>query len=87
MCAPIEVAPTIAESCVVTAPLVTVNFAESNDATPLLLVVASSAAIVTVVPVAEVSIPSPPTIDKTSESRSMSMLPLSVVTSRSCAVT
>ena len=55
-------APTIAESFVVTAPDVTVNLLVSNDAMPLFDVVASSPAIVSVVHVAEVSIPSPPAI-------------------------
>jgi len=44
----------------VTAPEDTEKSVESKEATPLLLDVASSAAIVTVVPVALVSIPSPP---------------------------
>ena len=43
-----------------TAPADTLKSAVANDATPLLLVDASSPAIVIVDPAAEVSIPSPP---------------------------
>ena len=47
-------------SLMVTAPEETEKLSEENDATPLLEVLASSPAMVTVVPDAEVSIPSPP---------------------------
>ena len=66
-----------------TSPEVTEKSAESKEATPLLDDEASSPAIVTVVPVAEVSIPSPPAMVIVSESRSISIVPLSVETSRS----
>ncbi len=46
----------------VTAPLETVKLSELNDAIPLLLVVASSPAIVSKLPTIVVSIPSPPII-------------------------
>ena len=70
-----------------TAPDETVKSSELNDATPLLDVLASSPAIVMVLPVAEVSMPSPPATVNVSESRSMAIVPESVVASRSCAVT
>ncbi len=69
-----------------TAPLETVKSSESKDATPLLDVDASSPAIVTVLPVAEVSMPSPPAIVKVSLSKSIAIVPLSDVTSKSSAV-
>ena len=47
-------------SFIVTAPDVTEKLSEEKLATPLLDVLASSPAIVSVVPVADVSIPSPP---------------------------
>jgi len=53
----------------------------------LLEVVASSPAIVSVVPVADVSIPSPPDTVNDSESKSMSIVPESDIKSKSCAVT
>ena len=72
----------------VTAPLETEKWSEENDATPLLDVLASSPAIVTVLPVDEVSIPSPPDIASVSESRSIAMgQPVSVLISKSSAVT
>ena len=72
---------------IVTAPEETEKLSVENEATPLLAEVASSPLTVRVVPVADVSIPSPPVIVKLSESRSMSILPLSDTTSKSCAVT
>ena len=71
----------------VTAPLDTLKSSELNDAIPLLVVVASSPAIVIALPVAEVSIPSPPVTVSVSESKSIAIVPESVVTSKSCAVT
>jgi len=70
-------------SLIVTAPLDTAKLSELNEATPLFEVVASSPAIVIVFPVAEVSIPSPPAIVRVSESKSIAMVPLSVVASKS----
>ena len=72
---------------IVTAPELTLKSSELNDATPLLDVDASSPVIVIVVQVAEVSIASPPDMVNVSESKSISIVPLSVVASRSCAVT
>ena len=69
-----------------TAPLDTVKSLESKEATPLFDVVASSAAMVTVLLVAEVSIPSPPAMVNVSLSRSIAIVPLSEVTSKSSAV-
>ena len=74
-------------SLIVTTPLATEKLSELNCATPLLVVLASSPAIVIVVPVAEVSIPSPPAIVRVSLSKSISIVPLSVVASKSAAVT
>ena len=54
----------------VTAPEETAKFAVAKLATPLLEVLASSPAIVTVVPVADVSIHSPPAIVSASISKS-----------------
>ena len=71
----------------VTAPLDTAKLSELKEATPLLLVEASSPAIVIALPVAEVSMPSPPETVKVSPSKSIAIVPLSVVTSKSCAVT
>ena len=71
----------------VTAPLATLKSSELNEAIPLLDVVASSPVIVIVLPVAEVSTPSPPDIVKVSLSKSIAIVPLSVVASKSCAVT
>ena len=68
---------------IVTAPELTLKSSELNDATPLLDVVASSPAIVIVVPDAEVSIPSPPDTVSVSEPKSISIVPLSVVASKS----
>ena len=51
-----------------------------------MVVLASSPVTVTIFPVAEVSIPSPPIIDSVSESRSIAIVPLSVVRSKSSAV-
>ena len=73
-------------SLIVTAPEDTEKLSVENEATPLFEELASSAAIVTVVPVAEVSTPSPPVIVRVSESRSMSIEPLSVAISKSSAV-
>jgi len=69
-----------------TAPLETVKSSELNDAIPLLDVVASSPAIVIVLEVADVSIPSPPATVNVSLSKSIAIVPLSVVTSKSSAV-
>ena len=68
---------------IVTAPELTLKSSELNDATPLLDVDASSPGIVIVVPDAEVSIPSPPDTVSVSESKSISIVPLSVVASKS----
>ena len=70
-----------------TAPLETVKSSELNEATPLLDVLASSPAIVIVLLDAEVSIPSPPAMVNVSLSKSIAIVPLSVVASKSCAVT
>ena len=70
-----------------TAPLETVKSSELNEATPLLDVLASSPAIVIVLLEAEVSIPSPPAIVNVSLSKSIAIVPLSVVASKSCTVT
>ena len=69
-----------------TAPLETVKSSELNEAIPLLDVVASSPAIVIVLEVADVSIPSPPATVNVSLSKSIAIVPLSVVTSKSSAV-
>ena len=69
-----------------TAPLETVKSLESKDAIPLLDVVASSPAIVIVLEVADVSIPSPPATVSVSLSKSIAIVPLSDVTSKSSAV-
>ena len=69
-----------------TAPLETVKSSELNDAIPLLDVVASSPAIVIVLEVADVSIPSPPATVNVSLSKSIAIVPLSVVKSKSSAV-
>ena len=69
-----------------TAPDETVKSVESKEATPLFEAVASSAAIVRVFPVADVSIPSPPAIVSVSLSRSIAIVPLSDVKSKSSAV-
>ncbi len=74
-------------SFIVTTPLDTEKLSELNEATPLFEVLASSPAIVIVVLLADVSIPSPPAIVKVSLSKSISIVPLSVVASKSCAVT
>ena len=71
---------------IVTAPELTLKSSEEKDATPLLLVLASSPATVIVVPVAEVLIPEPPATVKVSEPNKTSILPLSVVASKSCEV-
>ena len=52
---------------IVTVPEFTSKLSELNEATPLLLVVANSPAIVIVVPVELVSIPSPPVIVKAAD--------------------
>src|SRR6056300_1180544 len=59
-------------SLATTAPEVTVKFVESNDATPLLDAVASSAETVNVFDALlyDTSIPSPSTIDKSSDNKS-----------------
>ena len=80
-------AVTTPPSLIVTAPLDTAKLSELNEATPLLEVVASSPAIVTVLDVAEVSIPEPPAIVRVSLSKSIAIVPLSLVTSKSSAVT
>ena len=71
----------------VTSPEETVKSVPSKVATPAFVSVASSPAIVIVLPVAEVSIPSPPAIVNVSLSKSIAIVPLSVVASKSCAVT
>ena len=71
----------------VTSPEETEKSVPSKVATPAFVSVASSPVIVIVLPVAEVSIPSPPAIVNTSLSRSIAIVPLSVVASKSCAVT
>ena len=70
-------AVTTPPSFIVTAPLDTAKLSELNEATPLLDVDASSPAIVTVLPVAEVSMPSPPAIVKVSLSKSIAIVPVS----------
>ena len=74
-------------SLIVTAPEDTEKLSEENDATPLADVVASSPAMVTVLPVAELFNPEPPATVSVSESRSIAIEPLSVVMSKSSAVT
>ena len=71
----------------VTAPLDTEKSLELKLATPLLDVEASSPAIVIVELLPDVSIPEPPAIVKVSLSKSISIVPLSLVTSKSSAVT
>ena len=73
-------------SLIVMSPEDAAKLAELKEATPLLEVDASSPAIVSVVPVAEVSIPSPPVTVRLSESRSTSIVPLSDIRSRSWVV-
>ena len=73
-------------SFIVTAPLDTLKLSELNDAIPLFAVVASSPATVSVFEVADVSIPSPPAIVKVSLSKSIAIVPLSELTSKSSAV-
>ena len=70
-----------------TAPEDTEKCEEEKDATPFADVVASSPATVSVEPVAEVLRPEPPVTVRLSESKSMSIVPLSEITSKSCAVT
>jgi hypothetical protein len=60
-----------------TAPVDTVKSASANDATPLLVVVASSAAIVIVLSVTATSIPSPPETCSDSERREIPVVPVS----------
>ena len=81
-----EVIPVCAASKL-TAPLDTEKNVSLNDAMPLLEVEAFDPAIVTSLPDAEVSIPVPPVTVKVSLSRSIAIVPLSVVKSKSCAVT
>ena len=67
----------------VTSPEETVKSVPSKVATPAFVSVASSPVIVIVLPVAEVSIPSPPAIVNVSLSKSIAIVPLSVVASKS----
>ena len=73
-------------SLIVTAPEDTEKLSEWKEATPLFDVLAFSPAIVIALPVAEVSIPSPPDTDNVSESKSIAIVPESVEMSTSCAV-
>ena len=72
---------------IVTSPEETEKLSDEKLAIPLLEVEASSPAIVNVVPVADVSIPSPPDTVNDSESKSISIVPESDIKSKSCAVT
>ena len=77
----------IASAAIDTAPLVTEKWSDEKDAIPFAAGVASSPLIVSVVPVAAVASPVPPATVRLSLSRSISIVPLSDIKSRSCAVT
>ena len=64
-----------------------VSAAVAISTIPAFVTLAASPVIVIVVPVADVSIPAPPATVRVSLSKSISIVPLSVVASKSCAVT
>ncbi len=71
----------------VTAPEETEKLSDEKLATPLLEVLASSPAIVNVVPVADVSIPSPPETVNDSDPDQCLLFLNQILKSKSCAVT